>query len=173
MALCGEKMSAYMDALLAAFPRGCGYAVGVYAEVWAGILSAHRDYLRYGDILSSIIETNVSVDRLAEFKALYFDKAGQLADVLSQNLGIETKDACECILAVFPRRRYMQHVPRQPPAAAGLGTGRHRRRARRLSGQYEAVYRHELGLLRRRAEATAGMKAYIVISLKCCYTKVK
>lgn len=79
LVLCGEKMSAYMDALLAAFPRGCGYAVGVYAEVWAGILSAHRDYLRYGDILSSIIETNVSVNRLAEFKALYFDKAGQLA----------------------------------------------------------------------------------------------
>ena len=99
--LCGEKMSAYMDALLAAFPPGCGYAVGVYAEVWAGILSAHRDYLRYGDILSSIIETNVSVDRLAEFKALYFEKAGALAAVLAQNLGIRQEEACECILAVY------------------------------------------------------------------------
>lgn len=99
--LCGEKMSAYMDALLAAFPPGCGYAVGVYAEVWAGILAAHRDYLRYGDILSSIIETNVSVDRLAEFKSLYFEKAGALAAVLAQNLGIRQEEACECILAVY------------------------------------------------------------------------
>lgn len=101
MALCGEKMSAYMDALLAAFPPGCGYAVGVYAEVWAGILSAHRDYLRYGDILSSIIETNVSVDRLAEFKALYFEKAGALSAVLAQNLEIRREEAYECILAVY------------------------------------------------------------------------
>ena len=101
LVLCGEKMRGYMDALLAAFPLDCGYAVGVYAEVWAGILAAHTDYLRYGDILSSIIETNVSIDRLAEFKASYFEKAGRLSDVLVQNLGISKEDAHECILAVY------------------------------------------------------------------------
>lgn len=101
LALCGDKMSAYMDALLAAFPLGCGYAIDVYAEVWAGILWAHKDYLRYGDILSSIIETNVSIDRLAAFKALYFEKAGRLAAVLTHNLAMSEDDAYECILAVY------------------------------------------------------------------------
>ena len=47
LVLCGEKMSAYMDALLAAFPRGCGYAVGVYAEAKPCILTRPDSWPTY------------------------------------------------------------------------------------------------------------------------------
>ena len=56
-----EKFQAYADALSAALPEGCGFNTEVVAEVWAGIANAHRDYFRYGDILNSIVETNVSI----------------------------------------------------------------------------------------------------------------
>lgn len=88
LALAEDSRIAYFDALLAAFPEGCGYSQSVIAEVWAGILNAHRDYLRYHDILLSIIETNVSVERLAAFKQRYYEAEAPLLDQLSGVLGI-------------------------------------------------------------------------------------
>lgn len=66
--LATDARDAYAAALDAAFPEGCGYPLPVAAEVWAGVLNAHRAWLRYGDLLFTIIETNVSVERLASFK---------------------------------------------------------------------------------------------------------
>lgn len=99
--VCADKMQAYMNALLSAFPEDCGYSVAVYAEVWAGILWAHKEYLRYGDILPAIIETNVSIERLARFKALYYELSGKLASRLAGNLSITDKAAGRCILSVY------------------------------------------------------------------------
>lgn len=67
--LAGDKRRAYFDALLAAFPPGCSYSLDVFAEVWAEILNAHRDFLKYSDILMTIIETNVTVNALHVSKA--------------------------------------------------------------------------------------------------------
>ena len=63
-----DKMTAYYTALLSAFPQGNNYSPEVIAEVWAGILNAHQDYMRYVSYLNPIIETNVTVERLAVFK---------------------------------------------------------------------------------------------------------
>lgn len=98
--LCADKMNSYFDALFAAFPAGCGYSPQVLAEVWAGILNAHKDYLHYGDILSAIVETNVNVDRLVEFKKNYYEKSGKLSRLLHQNLEVSEKDAYELFLSV-------------------------------------------------------------------------
>lgn len=84
---------AYFDALLAAFPEGCGYSLPVVAEVWAGILNAHRNYLRYHDILMTTIETNVTVKRLAAFKQRYYEAETQLLDRLARVLGIDEAKA--------------------------------------------------------------------------------
>lgn len=89
-----DKRGSYFEALLAAFPAGCSYPREVFAEVWAGILNAHRDFLRYSEMLMSIIETNVSVDRLAQFKRRYYDDLERILDMLSSNLGIG-RDAAE------------------------------------------------------------------------------
>lgn len=98
--LCADKMNAYYDGLKAAFPVGCCYSAEVFAEVWAGILNAHKDYLHYSDILSTIVETNVSVDRLVEFKKNYYEKSGETSRLFHQNLGISEQDAYEIFLSV-------------------------------------------------------------------------
>lgn len=84
--LSADKRKSYFSAMLAAFPPESGYCPEVLSEVWAGILYCHRDYLRYCEILMSIIETNVSVNRLAEFKKAYYEDYDQMVGRFSANL---------------------------------------------------------------------------------------
>ena len=63
------------------------------AEVWAGILNANQNYLRYVSYLNPIIETNVTVDRLASFKKKYYDFAYIFRDKLSVMLGLSSEEA--------------------------------------------------------------------------------
>lgn len=86
--LMGDARAAYTEALLAAFPAGCGYSLETAAEVWAGIANAHHDFFRYGDLLYTVIETNVSLERLVEFKRCYYAGLSRLQDRLSANFGI-------------------------------------------------------------------------------------
>lgn len=98
--ICADKRDLYYEALKAAFPPDCGYTLEVCAEVWAGIINAHKDHLHYCDILSTIIETNVSVDRLATFKKNYYQGAYEIADILVANYGIDRETAYELFLNI-------------------------------------------------------------------------
>ncbi|MDD3219031.1 MAG: TetR family transcriptional regulator [Lachnospiraceae bacterium] len=98
--LSSDKRDDYYDALLAAFPEGCGYSMEVFAEVWAGILNAHQDHLHYCDILSTIIETNVSVDRLAAFKKRYYARAYEIAAMLASHLQMSQDTAYQMLLNI-------------------------------------------------------------------------
>lgn len=91
--ICADKLQIYYNALLAAFPADCGYSLDVFAQVWSGILNAHTDHLHYCDILPSIVETNVSVDRLATFKKKYYEKSSEVTNLLASHLGI-SNDTC-------------------------------------------------------------------------------
>lgn len=99
--LSSDKRKEYFDAMMAAFPEGCSYPLNVFAEVWAGILNAHRDFLRYGDILLSIIETNVSVERLALYKRQYYDDLGRILDMLQGQLHIDRDSATKLYMTVY------------------------------------------------------------------------
>lgn len=96
MEICADKLDAYFSGLMAAFPEGCGYTDDVVAEVWAGILNAHRDFLRYCDLLFTIIERNVTVERLAEFKRKYYEGLEAVLGALSSSLSI-TRDEAETL----------------------------------------------------------------------------
>lgn len=96
-----DRMDAYYEALLAAYPEGCDFTPEVLAEVWSGILAAHSDYLRYGGLLTTIIETNVSVERLAAFKLRYFEDADALTERLAVNMGIDPGAAYRMQVSVF------------------------------------------------------------------------
>lgn len=98
--LCADKRDLYYAALKAAFPEGCSYSLEVFAEVWSGILNAHRDHLHYCDILSTIIETNVSVDRLGAFKKRYYEKAYEVSDILASHLDVSRDTAYTIFLNV-------------------------------------------------------------------------
>ncbi|NCB92554.1 MAG: TetR/AcrR family transcriptional regulator [Clostridia bacterium] len=98
--ICADKRDFYYDSLKAAFPPNCGYSVEVFAEVWSGILNAHKDFLHYSDILSTIVETNVSVERLASFKKRYYEKAFEVSDLLCSHLKISREDSYEMFLNI-------------------------------------------------------------------------
>lgn len=96
-----DKQVSYFDDLRAAFPAGSRYSNEITATVWAEILNNHQDYLHYGNILTTIIETNVSIERLAAFKTHYYNDADKLSELFSGNLGITTKDVDRLIYASY------------------------------------------------------------------------
>lgn len=98
--LCNDKMKSYFQGFLSAFPLGCEYESDVFAQVWTGILNAHKDYLHYSDILCTIVETNVTVERLTGFKRNYYEGAGKISTRLSQILNISEEDSYNLMLSV-------------------------------------------------------------------------
>ena len=96
-----EKMSLYYNALLSAFPEGNNFTSDVIAEVWAGILNANQDYMRYVSYLNPVIETNVTVERLAAFKKKYYELAYTFRDRLAQMLGTSQDEAYKIQLDVL------------------------------------------------------------------------
>ena len=88
LAVFADKRDGYMDALMAALPAGCGFDNATIASVWSGIAAAHRDFFRYGDLLYSVIETNVSYEKLREFKRRYYEILEPFSDQMAGVLGI-------------------------------------------------------------------------------------
>lgn len=91
--IAGDKMTTYYDSLLSAFPEGNNFSLDVIAEVWAGIVNANQDYMRYVSYLNPVIETNVTVERLAIFKKKYYTLANTFSRRLSAMLKISEKKA--------------------------------------------------------------------------------
>ena len=99
--ICAEKMSAYYGALLSAFPEGNNFTTEVIAEVWAGIVNANQDYMRYVSYLNPVIETNVTVERLAIFKRKYYALANAFRDRLAKMLNTTEDKAYKIQLDVL------------------------------------------------------------------------
>ena len=88
-----DKMDACYSQLIAAFPENNNYSLEVAAEVYVGILNVNKEYLRYVAYLMTIIEQNVTVERLAKFKSLYYQKANEFTSRLSNTLKISFEKA--------------------------------------------------------------------------------
>ncbi len=98
--LCSEKMTDYFNSLLSAFPEDNNFSAEVTAEVWGGILNAHKDYLRYLAYLMPIVETNVTVERLVSFKKKWYELSGLFSDRLVQMLKISKENAEKLIVTI-------------------------------------------------------------------------
>lgn len=96
-----DEMGAYFEALLTALPEGCGLSPDTIAEVWAGIANAHRTYFRLGDLLATIVETNVTLERLVAFKRAYYDQVGRMRERLPRILGITPDNVGRLLMAVY------------------------------------------------------------------------
>lgn len=99
--VCSDKMAAYQAALLTAYPAGSTYTLPVLTEVWTEQLVSHRGYFRYCDLLSAVIETNCSIERLAAFKARYHEGQNALVDRFAQNLHAEPARMGQLLMAVY------------------------------------------------------------------------
>lgn len=101
LSLDADECHSYFTTLLAALPEGCGFSIDIVAEVWSGIANAHQDYFRMGEILSGIIEANVSLERLVDFKSTYYADLQALSERLSNLLGLDRSRNGELIETVY------------------------------------------------------------------------
>lgn len=99
--LCADGNAAYVNGLLTAYPAGSTYGLEVLAEVWLEQICSNRSYFTYGSMLASVIETNVTVERLASFKARYYANQDRLIKRFSENLGIGADRANQLLTAVY------------------------------------------------------------------------
>ena len=99
--LTADEMDSYFNALLTALPEGCGLSPDTVAEVWAGIANAHQEYFRLGDLLTTIVETNVTVERLMTFKRAYYDHVARMREHLPLILDIEPERVEPLLVAIY------------------------------------------------------------------------
>lgn len=84
-----EKQNNYFSDIESAFEDKDDLTDEEFADLWASILDNNHDYLRYYGILATIIETNVTVERLAEFKKTVLSGFDPIIKILSKH--------CHCI----------------------------------------------------------------------------
>lgn len=96
-----DRMTEYLDSLLTVFPEGCRFSPETVAEIWTAQVASHEDYFRYVAFLLTIIERNVTVERLTVFKKTYYDRAFLLQKRLSYALGITEEQADNLFLAIM------------------------------------------------------------------------
>lgn len=95
------------------------------AAAWADVLNAHRDYLRYSDILCTIIEVHVTACRLASFKTSYHAHRDAFVRLMEVRLGLSAHDASEVFLSVlYHAAGSMWKLPLQSGYAGGYENSR-------------------------------------------------
>lgn len=99
--LAGDECAAYFKDLLAALPTDGALSPASAADAWASVADAHQEYFRLGDLLTTIVETNVTVERLMDFKRGYYERVGQMRERLPQVLGIAPERVEPLLVAVY------------------------------------------------------------------------
>ena len=90
--LAADARDAYYEELLKAFSKKKYYDKEEAAKKWAHVSNKTRDWAVYGSILVSIIEQNVTLERLKEFKKGYYDQLDVLTEQLAPKINIKAED---------------------------------------------------------------------------------
>ncbi|SHO45373.1 TetR/AcrR family transcriptional regulator [Anaerocolumna xylanovorans] len=80
-----EKQNNYFFDIESTFIDKDGLTDEEFTDLWTSILDKNHDYLRYYSILATIIETNVTVERLAEFKKIVLSGFDSIIQILSKH----------------------------------------------------------------------------------------
>ena len=99
--LTSDECDAYFEALLSALPAGHELSPAEAADAWAKVADAHQEYFRLGDLLTTIVETNVTVERLMDFKRGYYAHVAEMREHLPQVTGIAPEHVEPLLLAVY------------------------------------------------------------------------
>lgn len=99
--LTADECDAYFEALLAALPEGAELAPAEAAEAWADVAAAHQEYFRLGDLLTTIVETNVTVERLMDFKRGYYAHVDEMRERLPKVTGTAPERVERLLLAIY------------------------------------------------------------------------
>lgn len=100
LALHEQKNRAWFDDLLAEL-SDAPMPHEEFARIWAEVTARHGSFLRYQDILISIIESNVSLERLTEFKRAFAQMLAPITELLAHQCGIDEKAATDLYLRLL------------------------------------------------------------------------
>ncbi len=67
-----QKQLKYFKAIKTELTVKAYISVEESADIWTRLLDNNHDFLSYSSLLTTIIETNVTVGKLAEFKKVFF-----------------------------------------------------------------------------------------------------
>ena len=125
LALHSAKNRAWIGDLVAAL-AGAPLAADEFARTWAEVTERNAGFLRYQEILISIIESNVTFDRLVEFKRSFAEMLPPVIDVLCRQCGIDEDAAMDlylCLLYQAPglyEHFHCAELTREAMEAAGM-----------------------------------------------------
>lgn len=97
LALHERAQRAYIDDLLKAL-KGAPLPEGDFARKWARVTGRHSRFLRYQSILIPILESNVSLERLVEFKRAFAEMTKPLFEMLQTQTGCKPVEAHDLYL---------------------------------------------------------------------------
>ena len=73
----------------------------VLSEVMSKTIYSHLDFIRYHQILNAIIETNVTIERLAEFKLKTYEQTTELFTILQKVLNKDRNKVFDLYLTIL------------------------------------------------------------------------
>ncbi len=72
-----------------------------FARTWAETTERHAGFLRYQEIVISIIESNVTLERLTQFKRDFADMLAPITALLARQCGIDGDEATDLYLTLL------------------------------------------------------------------------
>ena len=100
LALHASKNRAWLEALAASLANA-PLPDADFARIWADTTAKHAGFLRYQEILISIIESNVTLERLTDFKRDFAEMLAPVVEILGRQCGIDQKAAVSLYLRLL------------------------------------------------------------------------
>ena len=100
LALHSAKNRAWLTELAEAL-EDAPLLVDEFARLWAESTERHADFLRYQEIVISIIESNVTLERLTQFKRDFADMLAPITALLARQCGIGEAEATDLYLTLL------------------------------------------------------------------------
>ena len=72
-----------------------------FARIWAEVTDRHGSFLRYQEMLVSVIESNVTLERLTDFKREFAEMLGPMTELLQRQCGIGEEAAIDLYLRLL------------------------------------------------------------------------
>ena len=125
LALHSAKNRAWIDDLAAALD-GAPLPVPEFARIWARTTDRHASFLRYQEIIIAIIESNVTLERLTDFKRDFASMLPPVVDVLKRQCNIDEQAAIDLYLRLLYQapglynHYHAAELTREAMRAAGL-----------------------------------------------------
>lgn len=96
-----EKQADYFKDIRATFKDKDQLSDQAFSGLWTDVLNRHRGYIRYYSILATIIETNVTVERLVEFKKNIMSDVDSVMAIFTKYSRLSPNDADSLYWAIM------------------------------------------------------------------------